>query len=129
MDAQRNGRSLRASRSKWFFPVAFAARFRKPGLRFAKTVCRCPPDGGCGTSPFTGRRHRRAIEPSDGLDRARLDASYRRWLLDKAQHQPGEVRGPHLSIVALVDEPAHLDAVIKSVVVQSFEDWDCRSSR
>ena len=34
------------------------------------------------------------------------------------------MRGPHLSIVALVDEPAHLDAVIQSVVLQSFEDWD-----
>ena len=38
--------------------------------------------------------------------------------------QPGEVRGPHLSIVALIDEPAHLGAVIESVVMQSFEDWD-----
>jgi GT2 family glycosyltransferase len=65
-----------------------------------------------------------AALPSEGLDRARLDASYSRWLLDRARREAREVGGLHLSIAALVDEPAHLDAVIQSVVSQSFEDWD-----
>ena len=59
-----------------------------------------------------------------GLDRARLDTSYNRWLLDQGQSEAADGRGPHLSIAALVDDPAHLDAVIESVVSQSFEDWE-----
>ena len=65
-----------------------------------------------------------AISPSAGLDRARLDASYRQWLLDKAQCEPEVIRSPHLSIASLVEEPAHLDEVIQSVISQSFDDWD-----
>ena len=65
-----------------------------------------------------------AISPSAGLDRARLDASYRQWLLDKAHCEAEEIRSPHLSIAALVDEPAHVDEVIESVISQSFDDWD-----
>ncbi|MBM3819130.1 MAG: glycosyltransferase [Acidimicrobiia bacterium] len=49
--------------------------------------------------------------------------SYDQWL---THHQPasGDVRGPHISVAALVDEPAHVDALIDSVIQQSFEDWD-----
>jgi GT2 family glycosyltransferase len=65
-----------------------------------------------------------AVSPSAGLDRARLDASYRRWLLDDAQRAAGEVQGLHLSIAALIDEPAQLEGAIQSVIAQAFEDWD-----
>jgi GT2 family glycosyltransferase len=65
-----------------------------------------------------------AIAPSAGLDRARFDASYQEWLLDDAHRAAGEGQGLHLSIAALIDEPAHLDGVIQSVIAQSFNDWD-----
>jgi O-antigen biosynthesis protein len=65
-----------------------------------------------------------AASSPQGLDRARLDASYNRWLLDQGQSEADDGRGPHLSIAALIDEPAHLDAVIESAVLQSFQDWE-----
>jgi GT2 family glycosyltransferase len=65
-----------------------------------------------------------AISPSAGLNRSRLDASYRRWLLDDAQRATGEVQRLHVSIAALIDDPAHLDGAIQSVIAQSFQDWD-----
>jgi len=70
------------------------------------------------------RANLKNAEPSEGLDRAQLDASYRRWLRHQARRKAGGAQGPPLSLAALVDEPAHVDAVIQSVVAQSFEAWD-----
>jgi GT2 family glycosyltransferase len=124
MDAQRNGRRLRASRSKWLFPVALRGAVSKACTAFRENRLPLSPRWWLQNLSLHWQETQASLAPSDGLDRARLDASYSRWLLDKSQDKPGEVRGPHLSIVALIDEPAHLGAVIKSVVMQSFEDWD-----
>ena len=115
------------SRSRWLFPIVVRGAVSKAWRAFREN--RLPLSPRWWLQAFslhwqeTQASHEAAL-PSHGLDRARLDASYSRWLLDEAQRETGEVRGPHLSIAALVDEPAHLDAVIESVVSQSFEDWD-----
>jgi GT2 family glycosyltransferase len=62
--------------------------------------------------------------PPQSLDRARLDASYQQWQSQRAETTEGDLRGPHLSIVALIEEPAHLVDVTESVIAQSFQHWD-----
>jgi GT2 family glycosyltransferase len=59
-----------------------------------------------------------------GLDRGRLDASYSRWLLEQRESEATDESGPPLSIAALVDAPAHLEAVIESALSQSFKNWE-----
>ena len=122
MDAQRTG-PARA----WFLPIVVRGALSKAWTAFRAHRLPLSPRWWLQALSLHWKETRvslEAISPSAGLNRARLDASYRRWLLDNAQRAAGEVHGPHLSIAALVDEPAHVGAVLQSVISQAFEDWD-----
>ena len=122
MDAQRNGLA-----PAWFLPIVVRGALSKAWTAFRENRLPLSPRWWLQALFLHWTETRaslEAISPSAGLDRARLDASYNRWLLDRTQRDAEEVRGPHLSVTALVDELAHVDAVIQSVALQSFEDWD-----
>jgi len=122
MDAQRNGLAL-----AWFLPIVVRGALSKAWTAFRENRLPLSPRWWLQALFLHWKETRaslEAISPSAGLDRARLDASYRQWLLDKAQCEAAEIRSSHLSIAALVDDPAHLDRAVQSVIGQSFEDWD-----
>jgi GT2 family glycosyltransferase len=122
MDAQRNSLALAS-----FFPIVVRGALSKAWTAFRENRLPLSPRWWLQALLLHWKETRVSLEatsPSAGLNRARLDASYRRWLLDDAQRAKGEVHGPHLSIAALIDDPAHLDRAIQSVIGQSFQDWD-----
>jgi O-antigen biosynthesis protein len=122
MGAQRNGLAL-----AWFFPIAIRGALSKAWTAFRENRLPLSPRWWLQNLSLHWKETRaslEAISPSAGLDRARLDASYRQWLLDTAHCEPETIRSPHLSIAALVGEPAHLDEVIQSAISQSFDNWD-----
>src|SRR5262245_35824659 len=122
MDAQRNGLA-----PAWFLPIVVRGALSKAWTAFRENRLPLSPRWWLQALFLHWKETRaslEAISPSAGLDRARLDASYNRWLLERAHRKAEEVRGAHLSVAALVDELAHVDAVIQSVALQSFKDWD-----
>jgi GT2 family glycosyltransferase len=122
MNAQRNSLALAS-----FLPVVVRGALSKAWTAFRENRLPLSPRWWLQNLSLHWKETRaslEAISPSAELDRARLDASYRRWLRDDAQRAAGEVQGLHLSIAALIDEPAHLDSTIQSVIAQSFADWD-----
>jgi GT2 family glycosyltransferase len=122
MDAQRNGLAL-----AWFLPIAIRGALSKAWTAFRENRLPLSPRWWLQNLSLHWKETRASLEtisPAAGLDRARLDASYRQWLLDTAHCEAEEIQSPHLSIAALVDDPAHLDPVVQSVILQSFADWD-----
>ncbi|MET0213799.1 MAG: hypothetical protein ABW292_12385, partial [Vicinamibacterales bacterium] len=122
MNAQRNGLAL-----AWFVPTIIRGALSKAWTAFRDNRLPLSPRWWLQALSLHWKETRVSLEaasPSAGLDRARLDASYRQWLLAKEQCEAEEIRSPHLSIAALVDEPAHLEGVIESAISQSFDDWD-----
>ncbi|MGH9256682.1 MAG: hypothetical protein ACRD3C_19150, partial [Vicinamibacterales bacterium] len=96
-------------RSMWLFPIAVRGAVSKAWTAFRENRLPLSPRWWLQALSLHWQETRASLEaalPSRGLNRARLDASYSRWLLDTAQRETGEVRGPHLSIAALVDDPA-----------------------
>jgi len=122
MDAQRNGLALAS-----FVPIVVRGALSKAWTAFRENRLPLSPRWWLQNLSLHWKETRaslEAISPSAGLDRARLDASYKEWLLDTAHCDAEEIESPHLSIAALVDDPAHLDPVVQSVILQSFDDWD-----
>ncbi len=57
-------------------------------------------------------------------DRKRLDDSYSRWLRAHPEHATPGSELADLTILVLVDDPAHVDQIIRSAQSQSFDRWE-----